>query len=235
MSEKRETILRLLQDETGRILDVKVEQQPAPEPKYVFDVAHKESSSNHRTDGSEKFSVFLDIVSYKTFDDDKTVIPVPFTANGETVVPTGNGIGFFQTEFDSDTMEEDPENPYQYKFAIHFVQNESGKTFPDFSGTLQALPSLKIQGKPSMMSYAGGEQTFDIVLKHARYEDIVVSYISEEVSKWLHASVVGKQLYVTCEKTPTPNIRSGSISLRATTANGSSTSNPILIAQEASK
>lgn len=32
MSEKRETILRLLQDETGRITDVKVEQQPVPEP-----------------------------------------------------------------------------------------------------------------------------------------------------------------------------------------------------------
>ena len=33
MSEKRETILRLLQDETGRITDVKIEQQPVPEPK----------------------------------------------------------------------------------------------------------------------------------------------------------------------------------------------------------
>ena len=33
MSEKRETILRLVQDKTGRILDVKVEQQPVPAPK----------------------------------------------------------------------------------------------------------------------------------------------------------------------------------------------------------
>ena len=35
MSEKRETILRLVQDEAGRILDVKVEQRPVPEPKLL--------------------------------------------------------------------------------------------------------------------------------------------------------------------------------------------------------
>ena len=32
MSEKRETILRLIQDETGRVIDAKIEQAAAPEP-----------------------------------------------------------------------------------------------------------------------------------------------------------------------------------------------------------
>ena len=47
MSEKRETILRLVQDKTGRILDAKVEQQPVPVPEYVFDACDYYTDSNH--------------------------------------------------------------------------------------------------------------------------------------------------------------------------------------------
>ncbi len=57
MSEKRETILRLLQDKTGRILDVKIEQEPKTEERNTLAVIElkpetKETFVHNLTEGS---------------------------------------------------------------------------------------------------------------------------------------------------------------------------------------
>lgn len=207
MSEKRETILRLLQDEAGRILDVKVEQAAAPEPKYVFEMPNY-SDSPSQSDGDIKSRFFATVMSYKTVGDDETIIPVPFTANGETVIPGASGKGRLSVTFDTAGMEPDPEHPGVWEFVIHLVQEESGETIK-IPYEYNIVPYLKIPGKPSPMSYTGGEQTIDVVLKNALYKDLVV----KETPEWLHASMVGKQLRVTCEENRSAKERSGVVTL----------------------
>lgn len=207
MSERRETLLRLLQDETGRILDVKVEQAAAPEPKYVFEMPNYSDSPSH-SDGDIKSLFLATVMSYKTVGDDETIIPVPFTANGETVIPDASGEGQVSVTFDTAGMEPDPEHPGVWEFVIHLVQEESGETvkIPYEYGT---VPYLRIPGKTSPMSYTGGEQTLDVVLKNALYKDLVVG----ETPEWLHASMVGKQLRITCDKNFKVKERSGVVTL----------------------
>lgn len=207
MSEKRETILRLLQDETGRILDVKVEQQPVPAPKYVFWMPNY-SDSPSQSDGDIKSLFIGTVMSYKTVGDDETIIPVPFTANGETVTPGASGEGRVSVTFDTAGMEPDPEHPGVWEFVIHLVQEESGETIK-IPYEYSTVPYLRIPGKTSPMSYTGGEQTLDVVLKNALYKDLVVG----ETPEWLHASVVGKQLRITCDKNFTVKERSWVVTL----------------------
>lgn len=208
MSEKRETILRLLQDETGRILDVKVEQQPVPEPEYVFDASNYYTKGGH-SDGDAELLVAGSIKSYKTVGNDETVIPVPCSVNGEPVTIGASGEGSFKVLFDTATMEPDPEHPTVYDVVVRFVQEESGETFA-LPFEIRTTPYLRTPTKPVRMSYEGGEeQTLDIVLKHAFYEDLVV----KETPEWLHASVVGKQLRITCDKNFKVKERSGVVTL----------------------
>lgn len=207
MSEKRETILRLLQDETGRILDVKVEQAAAPEPKYVFKVPNY-SDIPPKSDGDIKSLFIATVMSYKTVGDDETIIPVPFTANGETVIPDASGEGIVSVTFDTAGMEPDPEHPGVWEFVIHLVQEESGETVK-IPYEYRTVPYLRIPGKTSPMSYTGGEQTLDVVLKNALYKDLVVG----ETPEWLHASIVGKQLHITCEENRSAKERSGDVIL----------------------
>lgn len=207
MSEKRETILRLLQDETGRILDVKVEQQPVPAPKYVFWMPNYSDSPSH-SDGDIKSLFIGTVMSYKTVGDDETIIPVPFTANGETVTPGASGEGRVSVTFDTAGRDPDPEHPGVWEFVIHLVQEESGETIK-IPYEYSTVPYLRIPGKTSPMSYTGGEQTLDVVLKNALYKDLVV----KETPEWLHASMVGKQLRVTCDKNFTVKERSGVVTL----------------------
>lgn len=207
MSEKRETILRLLQDKTGRILDVKVEQQPVPAPKYVFWMPNYSDSPSH-SDGDIKSLFIGTVMSYKTVGDDETIIPVPFTANGETVTPGASGEGQVSVTFDTAGRDPDPEHPGVWEFVIHLVQEESGETIK-IPYEYSTVPYLRIPGKPSPMSYTGGEQTIDVVLKNALYKDLVVG----ETPEWLHASMVGKQLRVTCDKNFTVKERSGVVTL----------------------
>lgn len=209
MSEKRETILRLLQDETGKILDVKVEQQPVPvpEPKYVFKMPDYSDSPSH-SDGDIKSLFIGTVMSYKTVGDDETIIPVPFTANGETVIPGASGEGRVSVPFYTAGMEPDPEHPGVWEFVIHLVQEESGETIK-IPYEYSTVPYLRIPGKTSPMSYTGGEQTIDVVLKNALYKDLVV----KKTPEWIHASMDGKQLRVTCDKNFTVKERSGIVTL----------------------
>ena len=225
MSEKRETILRLVQDEVGRILDFKVEQQPFPAPKYVFEL--KEYNTTPRlSDGDGSLLIVGTIRSYKTVGDDETIIPVPFTANGEIVTPDASGEGGFGVTFDSADVEPDPEHPGVYEFVVRFVQEESEGAFT-LPQELALAPYLRIPHQPSPMRYTGDEeQTIDIVLKNALYKDLIV----KETPEWLHASVVGKQLHVTCERNRTPKERSGVVELSL--AGDSSTSASVTITQE---
>lgn len=224
MSEKRETILRLVQDATGRILDVKVEQQPVPETKYVFQIIDN-GTDVRRRDGDVSYTVHGNLKSYKTVGDDETVIPVPFSVNGETVTPGASGEASFAVTFDTAAMEPDPAHPTVYPVVARFVQEESGETF-SLPYEIRTTPYLRIPPKPVRMNYAGGEQTLDIVLKHALYEDLIV----KETPEWLHASVVGKQLHVTCERNRTPKERSGVVTLSL--AGDPSTSASVTITQE---
>lgn len=224
MSERRETLLRLLQDETGRILDVKVEQQPAPEPKYVFEMEEYKPTTKPY-DGDESLLIVGTIRSYKTVGDDETIIPVPFTVNGETVTPGASGEASFSVTFDTAAMEPDPAHPTVYPVVARFVQEESGETF-SLPYEIRTTPYLRIPPKPVRMNYAGGEQTLDIVLKHALYEDLIV----KETPEWIHASVVGKQLHVTCERNRTPKDRSGVVNLSL--AGDPSTSASVTITQD---
>lgn len=207
MSEKKETILRLLQDETGKILDVEVEQAAAPEPKYVFKMPNYSDSPSH-SDGDIKSLFIATVMSYKTVGDDETIIPVPFTANGETVTPGASGEGRVSVTFDTAGRDPDPEHPGVWEFVIHLVQEESGETIK-IPYEYSTVPYLRIPGKPSPMSYTGGEQTIDVVLKNALYKDLVV----KETPEWLHASMVGKQLRITCDKNFKVKERSGVVTL----------------------
>ena len=208
MSEKRETILRLLQDETGRITDVKVEQQPVPVPEYVFDASNYYTNGDS-SDGDAQLLVSGSIKSYKTVGNDETVIPVPCSVNGKPVTIGASGEGSFEVLFDTATMEPDPEHPTVYDVVVRFVQEESGETFA-LPYTIKADTYLRISPKPIRMSYEGGEeQTIDIVLKNALYKDLVIG----ETPEWLHASMVGKQLRVTCDKNFTVKERSGVVTL----------------------
>lgn len=209
MSENRETILRLVQDKTGRILDVKVEQQSVPVPEYVFETNNYRTAPN-TLNGDATLLVSGSIKSYKTVGNDETVIPVPCSVNGEPVTIGASGEGSFNVLFDTATMEPDPEHPTVYPVVVRFVQEESGETF-SLPYEIRATPYLRIPTKPARMSYRGEaeEQTLDIVLKHALYKDLVVG----ETPEWLHASVVEKQLHVTCEPNRTPKERSGVVTL----------------------
>lgn len=225
MSEKRETILRLVQDKAGRILDVKVEQQPVPEPKYVFKMPNYSDSPSH-SDGDIKSLFIATVMSYKTVGDDETIIPVPFTANGETVIPGASGEGQVSVTFDTAGMEPDPEHPGVWEFVIHLVQEESGETVK-IPYEYSTVPYLRIPGKTSPMSYTGGEQTLDVVLKNALYKDLVVG----ETPEWLHASMVGKQLRVTCDKNFKVKERSGVVTLSLSSDDKTNAS--VTITQEA--
>lgn len=212
MSEKRETILRLVQDETGRILDVKVEQQPVPVPEYVFDASNYYTNSDS-SDGDGRLLVSGSIKSYKTVGDDETIIPVPCSVNGKPVTIGASGKGSFEVLFDTATMEPDPEHPTVYDVVVRFVQEESGETFA-LPYHIKVGTYLRISTKPVRMSYEGGEeQTIDIVLKNAFYDDLVLSYDSKETAAWLHASIVGKQLHITCEENRSAKERSGDVIL----------------------
>lgn len=226
MSEKRETLLRLLQDETGRILDVKVEQQPAPEPKYVFDASNYYTKDGH-SDGDAKLLVAGSIKSYKTVGNDETVIPVPCSVNGEPVTIGASGEGSFKVLFDTATMEPDPEHPTVYDVVVRFVQEESGETVA-LPFEIRTTPYLRTPTKPVRMSYEGGEeQTLDIILKHALYKDLIV----KETPEWLHASVVGKQLRITCDKNFKLKERSGVVTLSLSSDDKTNAS--VTITQEA--
>lgn len=212
MSEKREAILRLVQDKAGRILDVKVEQQPVPVPEYVFDASNYYTNGDS-SDGDGRLLVSGSIKSYKTVGDDETIIPVPCSVNGKPVTIGASGEGSFEVLFDTATMEPDPEHPTVYDVVVRFVQEESGETFA-LPYTIKVGTYLRISPKPVRMSYEGGEeQTIDIVLKNAFYKDLIVRYDSKETSEWLHASIVGKQLRVTCDKNFTVKERSGVVTL----------------------
>lgn len=226
MSEKRETILRLLQDETGRILDVKVEQQPVPVPEYVFDASNYYTKGKS-SDGDAQLIVSGSIKSYKTVGNDETVIPVPCSVNGEPVTIGASGEGSFNVLFDTATMEPDPEHPTVYDVVVRFVQEESGEivTLPH---TIKIGTYLRISPKPVRMSYDGGEeQTIDVVLKNALYKDLVVG----ETPEWLHASMVGKQLRVTCDKNFKVKERSGVVTLSLSSDDQANAS--VMITQEA--
>ena len=226
MSEKRETILRLLQDETGRITDVKVEQQPVPVPEYVLDASNHYTRDDHN-DGDATLLVSGSIKSYKTVANDETVIPVPCSVNGEPVTIGASGEGSFNVLFDTATMEPDPEHPTVYDVVVRFVQEESGETFA-LPYTIKADTYLRISPKPVRMSYEGGEeQTLDIVLKNALYKDLIV----KETPEWLHASVVGKQLRITCDKNFKVKERSGVVTLSLSSDDKTNAS--VTITQEA--
>ena len=207
MSEKRETILRLLQDATGKITDVKVEQQPVPVPKYVFELKDYKPTTRLQ-DGDGTLLVTGTVMSYKTVGDDETIIPVPFAANGETVTPGASGESKIAVTVYTADVEPDPEHPGVYEFVIRLVQEESGKT-EGLPYTITVAPYLRVSRESSPMGYTGGEQTIDIVLKNALYKDLVVG----ETPEWLHASMVGKQLRVTCDKNFTVKERTGVIKL----------------------
>lgn len=226
MSEKRETILRLVQDETGRITDVKVEQQPVPVPEYVFDASNYYTNDDS-SDGDGRLLVSGSIKSYKTVGDDETIIPVPCSVNGKPVTIGASGEGSFEVLFDTATMEPDPEHPTVYDVVVRFVQEESGETFV-LPCTIKVGTYLRISPKPVRMSYEGGEeQTLDIVLKNALYKDLIV----EETPEWLHASVVGKQLHVACERNRTVKERSGVVTLSLSSDDKTNAS--VTITQEA--
>ena len=225
MSEKRETILRLVQDKAGRILDVKVEQQPVPVPEYVFELKEYKPTTRFY-DGDGSLLIVGTIRSYKTVGNDETVIPVPCSVNGETVTIGASGEGSFNVLFDTAAMEPDPAHPSIYEVVARFVQEESGETFslPD---EIRTTPYLRIPRKPVRMSYEGGEeQTIDIVLKNALYKDLIV----KETPEWLRAAVVGKQLRITCERNRTPKERSGVVELSL--AGDPSTSASVTITQD---
>jgi hypothetical protein len=230
MSEKRETILRLVQDKTGRITDVKVEQQPVPVPEYVFDASNYYANGDS-SDGDCRLLVSGSIKSYKTVGDDETIIPVPCSVNGKPVTIGASGEGSFEVLFDTATMEPDPEHPTVYDVVVRFVQEESGETFA-IPYTIKAGTYLRISPKPVRMSYEGGEeQTIDIVLKNAFYKDLIVRYDSKETSEWLHASVVGKQLRITCDKNFKVKERSGVVTLSLSSDDKANVS--VMITQEA--
>lgn len=216
MSEKRETILRLLQDETGRITDVKVEQQPVPAPEYVIDditTGGNPSSFSPYPDPSVNESTWMYIISGRSYKRVGEVeIPVPVASSNGEVEMSGDDGSFRATfHFDSRSMETVDE-PGVYTFVPEVHQTEEGGDSCDMTLSLRLPPAAFPEVREAKIGYAETEEkTVRIRVRHMPETAYPVLVDREKTSPWIHAEVGTSEVRFTCDRNLSPKPRSGKI------------------------
>lgn len=217
MSEKRETILRLLQDETGRILDVKVEQQPVPVPEYVLDDIQTSKDSDSyppypEVPSYQEIRVFYSISgrSYKRVGE--VEIPVPVASSNGEVKMSGDDGSFRATfHFDSRSMETVDE-PGVYTFVPEVHQTEEGGKSESISLSYGITPTALPEEREVKLGYAETEEkTVRIRVRHMPEPAYPILVDREKTSPWIHAEGGMSEIRFTCDRNLSPKPRSGEI------------------------
>lgn len=217
MSEKRETILRLVQDKAGRILDVKVEQQPVPVPEYVID-----DISTGGNAGSE--SPYPEVPSYQEIRASYTIvgrsykrvgeeeIPVPVASSNGKVEMSGDDGSFNATfHFDSRLIETADE-PGQYTFVPEVHQTEEGGERVAIPLSYATQPAVIPEEREVKLGYdETKEQTVAIRVRHMPEPAYPILVDREKTSPWIHAEGGRSEIRFTCDRNLSPKPRSGEI------------------------
>ena len=217
MSEKRETILRLLQDETGRITDVKVEQQPVPVPEYVLDDIRTSKDADSyppypEVPSCQEIRVFYSISgrSYKRVGE--VEIPVPVASSNGEVEMSGDDGSFRATfHFDSRSMETVDE-PSVYTFVPEVHQTEEGGKSESIPLTYGITPAVIPEVREAKLGYAETEEkTVRIRVRHMPEPAYPILVDREKTSPWIHAEGGMSEIRFTCDRNLSPKPRSGEI------------------------
>ena len=217
MSEKRETILRLLQDKAGRILDVKVEQQPVPAPEYVLEIT--DSGGNARNDPPYPevpgYQEIRDLYtmggrSYKRIGEEE--IPVPVASSNGKVEMSGDD-GSFRATFHFDSRSRETANePGVYTFVPEVHQTEEGGESAGIPLSYGITPAVFPEEREVKLGYdETKEQTVGIRVRHMPETAYPILVDKEKTSPWIHAEVGMSEIRFTCDRNLSPNPRSGEI------------------------
>ena len=216
MSEKRETILRLVQDETGRILDVEVEQRPVPAPKYV--IGDITTSGNPRSfspypEPSVQEGTYMYTISgrsYKRVGEEE--IPVPIASSNGKVEMSGDD-GIFKADFLFETRSrETADKPGRYTFVPEVHQTEEGGDSCAIPLSLGLPPAAFPEVREAKIGYAETkEQTVRIRVRHMPEPAYPILVDREKTSPWIHAEVGMSEIRFTCDRNLSPNPRSGEL------------------------
>ena len=216
MSEEREIILRLVQDKTGRITDVKVEQQPVPVPEYVLEITDtggNPSSFSPYPDPSVNESTWMYIISgrsYKRIGEEEIPVPVA-SSNGEVEMSGDDGSFRATFHFDSRSRETVDE-PGVYTFVPEVHQTEEGGDSCDMPLSLRLPPAAFPEVREVKLGYAETEEkTVRIRVRHMPETAYPVLVDREKTSPWIHAEVGMSEIRFTCDRNLSPKPRSGEI------------------------
>lgn len=217
MSERRETLLRLVQDETGRILDVKVEQQPVPVPEYVLKVNNTGGKNGTYSPypgvpsyQEVKVTYIMGGRSYKRVGEEE--IPVPVASFNGKVEMSGDDGSFNATfHFDSRSMETADE-PGQYTFVPEVHQTEEGGERVAIPLSYATQPAVIPEEREVKLGYdETKEQTVAIRVRHMPETAYPILVDKEKTSPWIHAEGGMSEIRFVCDRNLSPKPRSGEI------------------------
>lgn len=217
MSEKRETILRLVQDKAGRILDVKVEQQPVPVPEYVLDDIRTSKDADSyppypEVPSCQEIRAFYSISgrSYKRVGEEEIPVPVA-SSNGEVEMSGDDGSFQATFHFDSRSMETVDE-PGVYTFVPEVHQTEEGGKSTGTQLSYAAQPAVFPEEREVKLGYAETEEkTVRIRVRHMPEPAYPILVDREKTSPWIHAEGGRSEIRFTCDRNLSPKPRSGEI------------------------
>lgn len=216
MSEKRETILRLTQDATGKITDVKIEQEPKPVPEYVLEIdtspmqTHKEHPYPDQTITEASTLFVMSGRSYKRVGEEE--IPVPVASSTGEVEMSGND-GSFLVRFHFDTQSrETADEPGSYTFVPEVHQTEEGGKRESMRLACEIPPAVFPEEREVKTGYAETqEQTVAIRVRHMPEPAYRILVDKEKTSPWIHAKGDMSKVLFTCDRNLSPKPRSGEI------------------------
>ena len=216
MNEKRETLLRLLQDETGRITDVKVEQQPVPAPEYVLEITETNGNpslwSPYPEPSAKEISALYTMSgrSYKRVGEEE--IPVPVASSNGKVEMAGTD-GSFKADFTFDSRSrETADKPGRYTFVPEVHQTEEGGKRESSRLSYGITPAVFPEEREVKLGYAETEEkTVRIRVRHMPETAYPILVDKEKTSPWIHAEVGMSEIRFTCDRNLSPKSRSGKI------------------------
>lgn len=217
MSEKRETILRLLQDKSGRITDVKVEQQPVPEPEYVLEITDTNGGADTTPfDPAHPSAKELTVLytmggrSYKRVGEEEIPVPVA-SSNGEVEMSGDDGSFIASFHFDSRSRETTDE-PGVYTFVPEVHQTEEGGKSTGIPLSYRITPAVFPEEQTVKLDYAETkEQTVAIRVRHMPETAYPILVDKEKTSPWIHAEGGMSEVRFVCDRNLSPKPRSGEI------------------------
>lgn len=216
MNEKRETILRLTQDATGKITDVKIEQQPVPVPEYVLEITETNGNpslwSPYPEPSAKEISVLYTMSgrSYKRVGEEE--IPVPVASSNGKVEMAGTD-GSFLVHFHFDTQSrETADEPGSYTFDPEVHQTEEGGKRESSHLQYGIPPAVFPEEREVKLGYAETEEkTVAIRVRHMPETAYPILVDKEKTSPWIHAEVGMSEIRFTCDRNLSPKSRSGKI------------------------